>query len=568
MALFVRGLIFLLCFILLAAADQRRHWVFFSDKGSAEKYSFGKQKAMVEQKLPAQVIDRRRIRGIDPFSKSVIYADLSLEETYIETLRQMGFRVHATSRWLNAVSGYASDTLLRRIAVLPFVEKVTPVKKWIIDKKTAPEPSLIQFPKPFLSDNLQDIGYGLSTFQIEFHNIHLLHQKGLTGEGVIIALMDTGYRLANPALQHIQSRLIAEYDFIQQDSVTSNQPGDVSSQDNHGTLVLSVLAGYLPDTLIGPAYNASFLLAKTEIYNQEIHAEEDNWAMAAEWAEQLGADIVSTSLGYSTFDPGQESYTYQDMDGETTIITRAANELGIRGVLVVTSAGNEGSSPWYYITAPADGPYALAVGSVNSRNNVSLFSSRGPTADDRIKPDVVALGEGVYGASTGSSFYPAGGTSLSCPLAAGVAALLIEQNPYLNVDDLLYVLRTSGDSAAAPNNDRGWGKIDALRAWELSQGFGPDSPLSVHAYPNPYGHNMGIVYFPVSLPSGTDEIHLEIFNILGQKVKDSFQQGLEGMNLVRWDGRNQHGNPVAAGIYIYRISTPSGKRVGKLTVLY
>jgi serine protease AprX len=451
---------------------------------------------------------------------------------------------------------------------MPFVTSVERVKRWNLRQEKVSHAGPVGFSKPSLSaDTLR---YGGSTTQIQLHNIQYLHQKGLNGKGIRIGVFDTGFNLENPTLRHISSQLVAQYDFIQQDSVTSNQVGDAYDQDSHGTYVLSIMAGFLQDTLIGPAFASDFLLAKTEIVNEEIHAEEDNWAMAAEWAESLGVDIVSTSLGYSEFDAPEFSYTYADMNGKTTIITRAANELAVRGVLVVSSAGNEGASTWHYITAPADGFKVLTVGSINRLNMVSVFSSRGPTYDGRLKPDVVALGEGVYGVTGSNQFGFLSGTSASCPLAAGIAAQIVQFRPSLDVDDLLNILRKSGDSSEYPNNDRGWGKIDALRAWELARGGSGYEVLTYRAFPsfpNPFVRQYGHITFPVQL-NRPAKIKIEIFTILGQKVRDFINEAQGNFVELHWDGRDHRGIPVPAGIYLYRISTVYGTASGKVTVLY
>lgn len=543
----------------LQGAD--RYWIFFNDKGQNENLSLSKQRQVQTDYLSSQAMQRRQLRGISVSG----HGDLPLESTYLDQIEALGVQIHVISRWLNAVSCSGTTGQFSQIADLPFVESVEKVKIWRFRKEqlsTTPGKNTPQ-------KRLYAQEYGFSDFQIHFHNIHHLYDKGLTGRNVNVAVFDTGFRLDNPAIQHIRSQLIAEYDFIQMDSVTQNQPGDPSNQDNHGTFVLSVLASHYPDTLIGPAYGANFLLAKTELEGQERHTEEDNWVMAAEWAERLGADIVSSSLGYSTFDAGEGDYSYKDLDGKTTIITRGANELAKRGVVVVTSAGNEANLPWHYITAPSDGFYVLAVGSVNSSNVLSSSSSRGPTYDGRIKPDLVALGENVYGMSSAKSIQSNRGTSYSCPLVAGIAAQILEQFPRTDLLTLLHILRKSGDQSSFPNNEKGYGKTDALLAWELAEAASSASTGNVvlTPLPNPYYIDNGIIFFPVDL-SSAQQIRLQIYNILGQKITEIYQNGMAGRNLVSWDVRNAAGIPLAAGIYIYRISAGSLVSSGKLTLLY
>jgi subtilisin family serine protease len=540
------------------------------DKGIQEKLTFQKQRELVSSYLTDRAIKRRYVRGIYSNEQNLMWQDLPIDPEYIRQLEMLGFRIHGHSRWFNAISGYSSEELLLEIDQLSFVKDIKPVNSWYFVKDSLTSADSHLFPK-ISSDSFSGFDYGPSRFQTEFHGIDQLHEKGLNGDGVIVAIFDTGFRLQNPSLQHIPSQLIGEYDFIQMDEVTSNQQGDRSDQDSHGTLVLSILGGFEDGELIGPAYAASFILAKTDKEGEEIHLEEDNWAMAAEWAEQLGADIVSSSLDYSIFGPGQEDYNYEDMDGKSTIVTKAANELAKRGVLVINSAGNEGNSNWRYITAPSDGMYVVAVGALTSTNAIASFSSRGPTFDGRIKPDVSALGVSVYGAGTGIkyNYRTADGTSVSCPIASGIAAQLLQAFPYLNMLNLLDILRASGDNANSPNNERGWGKVDAIKAWTLASGGSFRPPQSVKLQsprPNPYFRGNGIVFFRVDLPNLVP-IKIQIYSVLGQIIKEINFNGTQAQNLIPWDVKNEKGIPVAAGIYIYRISGSGWEVAGKLSIL-
>jgi hypothetical protein len=552
----------------LYSKSAQRYWVFFSDKGQFEELSLLEQTDLVLDYVSPKAMERRLDRAPENFDEGEYWSDLPLDDQYLAILKSSGFIIHGRSRWFNAVSGTATPENLKLIASLPFVKTVKPVRRWTFSKANLTQ-SVQSMPTPSTPRNPGSFNYGPSLTQTVFHKIDSLHEKHLNGEGVIIGVFDTGFRLVNPTLQHIPSQLIAEYDFVQMDSITSNEEGDRSDQDAHGTLILSILGGFQDGQLIGPAYNAKFLLAKTEKVDEEIHLEEDNWAMAAEWAERLGVDIVNSSLGYSIFDPKEGNYSYQDMDGKTTIVTRAANKLANLGVLVVNSAGNEGSSSWHYITAPADGFYVLSVGALNSYNQVAGFSSRGPTADGRIKPDVAALGIGVYGASTGPLLRTASGTSVSSALVTGIAAQILQSKPHLNLLYLFYIMKNSGDNAQSPDNERGWGKVDALKAWSIANdtGFGlPEVVEIAPPQPNPYVRGNGLIFFSANLPE-SQVIRLEIFNMLGQKIAEKNFNGSPAANLFPWDARNSRGNAVAAGIYIFRVSGPTWQSTGKFIVL-
>jgi serine protease AprX len=551
------------------AQANQKYLIYFVDKGKYEKLTWEKRQRLKEDYLSDRALSRRNQRSVPTFDKGENIQDLPLDDNYLKFLEQEGFQIHGQLRWFNAVSGNAKETVIEKIKQFPFVERVEPVIKWRFSKKSLDTTSYQLFLKSFRR-LYSDLDYGPSAVQIQFHNIDRLHGENLTGEGVIMGVFDTGFSLENPSLQHVRSQLMAEYDFIQGDSVTSNQEGDLSDQDSHGTFVLSILGGWELGQLVGPAFKASYILAKTEIVDKEIHLEEDNWVLAAEWAERLGVDIVSSSLNYSIFDEGEFDYSYSDMDGKTTLITRAANELARRGVLVVSSAGNQDlANFWYKIVAPADGMYVLAVGALELSNEVTDFSCRGPSADGRIKPDVAALGVRVYGAAVRQGYWYDRGTSVSCPLVAGIAAQLLQGYPHLNLLNLLDIIRLSGDNTVHPDNDRGWGKVDAWKALNIVKDRSyqlPQSNSALPVRPNPYFRGSGIIFFPVNLSKALP-VTIKIYNTLGQKVTELFYHGMTAHNLFPWDGRNSYGIPVSAGVYIYRISTPKWMIDGKLVVL-
>jgi subtilisin family serine protease len=259
--------------------------------------------------------------------------------------------------------------------------------------------------------------------------------------------------------------IVDRHDFVNGDDDVAN--GRDRGEGSHGTETLSVLGGWAPGHLIGPAFNATFILAKTEDTSSETPVEEDNWAAAAEWAEARGADVISSSLGYLTFDPGFPSYTAADMNGQTAISTRAADLAGERGVVVVNSAGNAGpSTVGNTLGAPADGRLVLTAGAVTSSGMRAPFSSVGPTVDGRIKPDVAAQGVAVTAAAPGtaSGYTSVSGTSFSCPLTAGVVALVLQARPSARVTEVEDVLRATASQSGQPDNLLGWGIVDASRA--------------------------------------------------------------------------------------------------------
>ncbi|MGE5496552.1 MAG: S8 family serine peptidase, partial [Syntrophothermus sp.] len=301
---------------------------------------------------------------------------------------------------------------------------------------------------------------------------------------------------------------------------------DAIDQDVHGTAVFSIVGGYAPGKLIGPSYNAKYILAKTEDVRSETHVEEDNYAAALEWMEGLGVDITSSSLGYNIFDDPEASYTYADMNGKTAIVTRAAEMAFKRGVLTITAAGNEGDNSWHYITAPADGFNTIAVGSVTSSNVVSAFSSRGPTSDGRIKPDIVAQGSSDYEAVAHSTdrYAFGSGTSFATPVASGCAGLLLSAYPYLTNVELRRILLITADNSGTPDSSRGYGLVSAMKAIEYpniehktsglvlhkafldSSGVKPESVRMLYSFDDssftalPAGNQNSTAFYTVNLP--------------------------------------------------------------------
>lgn len=456
---------FLLCFILLLSTilPQEKYFIYFKDKGADKNYILAKSSAEYQialNSLTEKAIERRKKN----LGEEIIrYEDLPINQKYINELKTFGIKIIHLLNWFNCVSAIVPSEKIQLIKSLPFVQSVEPVRKLIYKRELENQVALKEN-----NQNYSTNDYGLSFTQLNLSDIPLVHSKGIDGRNVLIGLLDSGFDWQRH--QSLNTRnIIAEYDFVFGDSITANQPQDVPGQDFHGTLVLSIIGGYKDSILIGAAYNSSFLLAKTEYIGSETHVEEDNYAAALIWMENLGVDITSSSLGYSEFDTGEGSYTYQDMNGKTTIVTKAAELAFERGVVTFTSAGNEGNTKWKYITAPADGFNVIAVGSVDAQNQLASFSSVGPTVDGRIKPEVVAMGVSVYGALAGSTneYRSANGTSTSSPIAAGVGALLLSKFPHLQNTQVRNIILESSSNSQSPNNLIGYGLVSAKNALEF-----------------------------------------------------------------------------------------------------
>ena len=350
---------------------------------------------------------------------------------------------------------------------------------------------------------------------------------------------------------------MAEWDVINNDSTTKNETGDPLGQHNHGTSTFSALGGYAPGLHVGPAYKASFLLAKTEILNQEIQIEEDNFVRALEWGELLGADIASSSIGYTDW------YIWGNMDGNTAVTTKAVDIAVNLGMIVVTSAGNENLNNWGHIIAPADAHDVISVGAVDNAGIIASFSSRGPSFDNRIKPEVCARGVSTACASgNGTSYTSASGTSLSAPLVAGAAAVLLSARPTWTPTMVREALMKTASQSRVPDNDYGYGIIDIWAAINVDSllidgimtpvdGLSIAKPTELYQnYPNPFNSNTTIEY---DLKQNS-HVELIIYNILGRKIIQLVSQDENpGKKSITWDGTDNSGNSVSTGVYIYNL---------------
>lgn len=457
--------ILIICLIVAVVQGQPdnkgvKYWVFFTDKGLETEEKLERAYTLAESKLSPRSLKRRsKVRG---WGDLLDYTDLPVNSSYIEAIRKLGLEPIVVSKWLNAISVKASPEEIERIRKLPFVRKVQRVAVFI---RRSPGEELPRLPKGRQEDGDHLLDYGPSYLQNALIKVPQVHDMGINGQGVLITMLDTGFNYkGHEAFQNL--KVVAEYDFINRDNITANEVGqDAPNQHNHGTMILSIIGGFKQGQLIGPAYGASFALAKTEYVPSETQIEEDYWVAGIEWADSLGADIVSSSLGYLDW------YTYQDMDGNTAVTTIAADLAVSKGIVVVNAAGNERNNPWHYIIAPADGDSVIAVGAVDSDGWITPFSSAGPTYDGRIKPEVVAMGSGVYAASpyNPSSYLGVSGTSASCPQVAGVCALILSANPYLTPMEVREALLMTADRADHPDTLYGWGLVNAWEAIQYHQ---------------------------------------------------------------------------------------------------
>ncbi len=434
-------------------------WIFFTDKGIFDTSSYAQALNAAESALTPDAYERRiKSRG----QKNLLdFRDLPVNERYIDKVLGLGGSYRQSLKWFNAVTINVPVSQIELIAALPFIRYIKEVASCRTDHEVILTP---------ITQNaeLSTLNYGPSAGQLNQINIVPAHELGFKGQGVIICMMDVGYRQGHNAFQNIinSGRLLAQYDFINHDFNTDYDPSqDSPSQPDHGTLTWSTLGGEASGSLYGPSYMASFVLAKTEDITSERHIEEDNWAAGAEWADSIGASVISSSLGYRIFDPGQGDYQYSDLDGHTTIVSIAASMAAYNGITVCNAMGNEGNSPGSLI-APADADSILSCGAVRADRILASFSSWGPTYDGRIKPEVCAQGVSTVCANPYDyqGYTSASGTSLSTPLVGGSSGVLLSAHPNWTPMMVREAMMMTSDRFDSPGNDYGWGIMDVSRA--------------------------------------------------------------------------------------------------------
>jgi len=542
-------------------------WVLFADKGLRTHAAYEDALRSVQTRMDARTLRRRRKVGAQLTSE-----DLPVPAEYIGQVRESGVGVRATSRWLNGVSVRATRGQIERLVELAFVRSIEPVRKY---RRARSTPSQKIRPKGMV---LPMVDYGPSYDQLAQIRVPELHDLGYTGGGVRICMLDSGFNYRGP-LAFSRTKVVGEWDFVHGDSYVSDEPGQddadmgALSPGEHGAWTLSVIGGYREGELIGVAYDAEFLLAKTEDVDRERPIEEDYWIAGLEWADSLGADVVNSSVGYTEWEDGT-GYTYEDLNGDMARTTIAADLAASRGMVIVVSAGNEGNNVWKYLNVPADGDSVLAIGAVDETDYLASFSSTGPTSDGRIKPDLVARGVGVYcvDSEVSEGYQFRNGTSFSSPLVAGVCALLLEIYPKWGPAEVADALRRTAKDlgSSGPDTLYGWGLVDAFAASGLDQ----EEPVQgseivfFDPFPNP---STGTTYFPIQLPDG-GAVSLEMFTVLGERVfrwDRTFYPGsyTRPDRAMAWDGRDRSGHPVGSGIYFYRLRSGPQERRGTLAVV-
>ncbi|HAM09124.1 MAG: hypothetical protein A2X05_00995 [Bacteroidetes bacterium GWE2_41_25] len=508
--------------------------IYFRDKGDISSDDY-----LPSHLLSQRAIERREKAGIEVPD----VRDIPVSRDYITAVSANGLLLHCTSRWMNTALFKSNlPVSIELLLTMPFIADAkvvkTPFRKTIRDDKL-----------DFDIEYTNEIPYDRPVTML---NGYSLHNQGYNGKNILVAVLDGGFDNAEEisSLEHLRNRkgIKVTYDFVVNNTLVYNS-------STHGTAVLSVLAGYLPGIIEGTAQGADYLLLKTEDVASEFPCEEDFWAAGAEFADSAGADIITSSLGYSTFDDPSLNYKYSDLDGNSAFVTMAADIAASKGILVFNSAGNERNKSWRSIICPADGDSVLAVGAVDGNNLISDFSSSGPSFDRRIKPDNTAMGVSVPVQTSVTTTGRSNGTSFSCPVLSGMAACLMQAVPEAINSDVITVLKESSHKVNSPDSLYGYGIPDmGVALLKLQDLFIRVPDEASVAGPNPTTGEFEIIF-----REPYESVIIEIFTSSGKLIwkKESDKFAGRAIRVSVLQTREQ-------GLYLVRITTPAATMIHKI----
>ena len=540
---------FLLLFLTAALFAQAQvatniYWVQFTDKNNSP-YSIDNPEAYLSERA----LQRRANQGI-----SIDEYDIPVNPQYLQAVADCGAQLLNPSKWLNGVSVYTTHSnVIDAINALEFVAEVRncpndPKAQELKERWLANEMKAVE------SQNKTRGYYGGGETQINQLNGNILHENGYQGEGMIVAVLDGGFVGTDTHLcfdnMREEGRFLGVRDFVFGST-------SVYSQSTHGTSCLSTMAAYVPNTFVGTAPKASYFLMHTEDGYSENIIEEYNWVSGAELADSIGADVCSTSLGYVDFDMGQWNHPFEHFDGKTAPMTIGAEIAASRGMVFLNAAGNDGDGVCT-LGIPADAEHILTIGAVNGNGYRAYFSSVGPTYDDRIKPDVMAMGEDSYVASGNfyNEYYNGSGTSFATPILAGAITCLRQYNPYISVQEFCDVVRQCGNRANNPDVRYGYGIPDLALAMDLLHV--EDNPMQVdqiiNVYPNPAKGEVR-----VALKEGHNA-DVTVYDIMGRQL---FNYDFNGLNHA---GLENFLNTLGAGMYFVNAVSELGNQTIKLVM--
>lgn len=582
-------MVFLIVMLISSYYPQEKVWVYFTDKGIRTEEE--KMEALKKAKdcLSERAL-RRRLMIRSP-ENVVDSTDIPLHEAYIKEIEAMGGRLCEMSKWLNAATFIIPPQKGGEIRELPFVKKITPVRRF----------------RERLVERRKGIDYGEEgESQIKLLGLDKVHEKGYIGEGILIGILDTGYKKdLHPALRDIN--IVAEYDFVSDDSIARYDTSDAIDRDNtsqieHGSHMLSLMGARATGQLVGAAFGADFAIAKTELVKRsltdetDIIAEEGWWIAGVEFLESVGVDIISSSLGYRNW-YDSTNYRYEDMDGNTTPMSIVASMCIGKNILLVNAIGNVKNSarPDTCIKAPADADSILACGGVDENGNwywqENWSSAIGPPYDQigldertRWKPDVCGPWIGYVanpwwgpGGEENRPYLTMGGTSCATAMVAGATACILsghrKDNKGWSARKLRDVVLKTASQSENPNDTLGYGILNAYKAlyYEKPIVFPPslEQDRFLYSSPSPFipedGRPLQIYY---RLVNNASLMNVYIFTPSGRLVKELKKYDVViGNGYIEWDGRDEGGELVASGIYICLLETGTGKSVGRIAVV-
>ena len=522
------------------------YWVQFTDKNNSP-YSIDNPEAYLSPKA----LQRRANLGV-----SIDEYDIPVNPQYLQAVADCGAELLNPSKWLNGVSVHVTDpAVIEAINALEFVQVVRNCPN-DLKAQEIKERWMANEMKPSAVNRGMYGYYGGAEAQVTQLKVNLLHDMGYDGTGVVVAILDGGFIGTEEQScfdnMREEGRLLGVRDFVY-------GSGSVYTQSTHGTSCLSTMAAYDPNNMVGTAPKASYYLIHTEDGDTENIIEEYNWVSGAEYADSLGVDVCSTSLGYIGFDISQWDHPFEHFDGHTAPMTIGAEIAASRGMICMNAAGNEGDGICT-LGIPADAEHILTVGAVDANGNRASFSSVGPTYDERIKPDVMAMGAGTYVASGYGSWWPyynGDGTSFATPVLAGAVACLRQARPYASVQEICDVIRASGNRADNPDSKYGYGIPDFSQALDLLSVEEPVGDTPAHiitVYPNPSNGEVHVVL------NDLHKADLTVYDFMGHKL---FSYSFNGLNHTSFEN---YLNTLNSGVYFINAVSESGSETMKLVV--
>lgn len=534
-------LFFLVFFLLInfLSFSQEDAWVYFTDKVNVEFHLNNPNTILSQEALNRKV----------QFGISIDERDVPVNESYITQIKnQLGVDVLAKSKWFNAIHVRGEESAIIELENLEFVDYV-----FFANQGLNADSRFLEIQDKFEIESTQtNFVYGNTTNQVTMISVDALHQQGFTGEGITIAVLDSGFSGVNTiaAFESLRAngKLLNGYDFVDKTEDVYAFTGN-----DHGTKVLSDIAGFIEGEFVGTAPNASYYLFRTEDIFSENPVEESYWVEAAERADSLGVRIINSSLGYTTYDKAEYSYTPSQMNGTTAFISRGASVAAQKGILVVNSAGNSGHVGWRTVGAPADSPDVFSIGAVDVNGDYAFFSSVGSSAQPTQKPDVVARGLSTFVINDQNNIINNSGTSFSAPLIAGALACIMEALPDKSPEEVKQLVRESASQFTSPDNFLGFGIPNFGDALQLGLSIGDEQFNQIDVFPNPVKDQLII-----SL-SNVDALgKISIYNPLGKLVFQSkTTENYNQINVLNW----------AAGIYILKLDSGSTSKQFKLIKL-